>query len=72
MTALGFAVVIGLPLLVLFGTIMWPEPVAPERTVEAIRARLEAETERNRVRRRPPPWSADRRSDRPNGYPDRR
>ncbi|WP_446224004.1 hypothetical protein ACTWPB_01780 [Nocardia sp. IBHARD005] len=56
MTALGFAIAIGLPLLVLFGVIVWPEPIPPERTVDAIRARLEAETERNRVRRRPPPW----------------
>lgn len=55
MLAFGFAVAIGLPLLVLFGAIVWPEPVAPERTVEAIRRRIEAEN-RDRGRRRPPPW----------------
>ncbi|MEU3010863.1 hypothetical protein [Nocardia asteroides] len=44
MTALGFAVAIGLPLLVLFATIVWPEPIPPDRTVDAIRARIEAET----------------------------
>ncbi|MGW5314520.1 hypothetical protein [Nocardia thailandica] len=29
MIALGFAVAIGLPLLVLFAAIVWPEPIAP-------------------------------------------
>ncbi|MEV0543795.1 hypothetical protein [Nocardia salmonicida] len=56
MIGLGFAVAVGLPLIVLFATIVWPEPVAPEYTVEAIRARVESETERNRARRRPSPW----------------
>ncbi|MFD4353694.1 hypothetical protein ACFWPX_14135 [Nocardia sp. NPDC058518] len=56
MTVLGFAVAIGLPLLVLFGVIVWPEPAAPEHTVDAVRARLEAETEGRRGHRRPPPW----------------
>ncbi|WP_158439785.1 hypothetical protein [Nocardia brasiliensis] len=56
MTALGFAVAIGLPLMVLFCAIVWPEPIAPEYTVDAIRRRIEAETEGRRGRRRPPPW----------------
>ncbi|MFD4460312.1 hypothetical protein [Nocardia sp. NPDC058480] len=56
MTALGFAIAIGLPLLVLFGVIVWPEPVAPERTVDAIRRRAESETEGHLGHRRPPPW----------------
>ncbi|MGW5438585.1 hypothetical protein [Nocardia asteroides] len=55
MTALGFAVAIGLPLLVLFATIVWPEPIPPDRTVDAIRRRVEAENAR-RGHRRPPPW----------------
>lgn len=56
MTALGFAIAIGLPLLVLFGTIVWPEPIAPERKVDAIRARIESEREGRRGNRRTPPW----------------
>lgn len=56
MTALGFAIAIGLPLLVLFGTIVWPEPIPPERTVDAIRARVESEREGRRGHRRPQPW----------------
>ncbi|WP_156910314.1 hypothetical protein [Nocardia mangyaensis] len=56
MITFGFILAIGLPLLVVFGTIVWPEPIPPERTVDAIRRRVESESERNRVRRRPPPW----------------
>ncbi|MFD3742969.1 hypothetical protein [Nocardia sp. NPDC058633] len=48
MTALGFAIAIGLPLLVLFGAIVWPEPTPPERPVDAIRARIESEREGRR------------------------
>lgn len=55
MTALGFAVAIGLPLLVLFATIVWPEPIPQDRTVDAIRRRIEAENAQ-RGRRRPSPW----------------
>lgn len=55
MTALGFAIAVGLPLLVLFGTIVWPEPIAQDRTVEAIRRRVEAENAQ-RGHRRPPHW----------------
>ncbi|MEV6061855.1 hypothetical protein AB0L62_17790 [Nocardia asteroides] len=56
MIAFGFAVAIGLPLMVLFGVLVWPEPIPPERTVDAIRERLEAERRREanrRGRRRP-------------------
>ncbi len=42
MTALGFAVAIGLPLLMLFGVIVWPEPMPPEHTVDAIHRRVES------------------------------
>jgi hypothetical protein len=55
MTALGFAVAIGLPLAVLFGVIVWPEPIPKDRTVDTIRRRVESEAEQSRVRRRPPP-----------------
>ncbi|MEV6656432.1 hypothetical protein [Nocardia fluminea] len=56
MTAFGFAIVIGLPLLVLFWAIVWPEPIPQERTVGAIRARIESEREGRRGHRRPSPW----------------
>ncbi|MFE6923167.1 hypothetical protein ACFVAV_19215 [Nocardia sp. NPDC057663] len=52
MTTLGFVIAIGLPLAVLVGVVFWPTQVPPDRTVEEIRRRVEAETERNRVRRR--------------------
>ncbi|MEU4810030.1 hypothetical protein AB0H20_12605 [Nocardia fluminea] len=55
MIAFGFAVAIGLPLIVLFATIVWPEPIPQDRTVEAIRRRVESENAQ-RGRRRPPPW----------------
>ncbi|MEU4708033.1 hypothetical protein AB0G00_16505 [Nocardia salmonicida] len=47
---------IGLPLFVLFAAIVWPEPIPPDRTVDAIRERVEAERRREinrRGRRRP-------------------
>ncbi|WP_194825693.1 hypothetical protein [Nocardia sp. XZ_19_231] len=56
MTALGFAIAIGLPLIVLFGTIVWPEPIPQDRTVHAIRARIESEREGRRGHRHPQPW----------------
>lgn len=46
MIALGFAVAVGLPLFVLFASIVWPEPIPPDRTVAAIRERVEAERRR--------------------------
>ncbi|MFD8098034.1 hypothetical protein ACFV24_00715 [Nocardia fluminea] len=54
MTTLGFVVAIGLPLAVLVGVVLWPERIPPDRTVDAIQRRVEAETERNRARSRPP------------------
>lgn len=43
MIALGFIVAVGLPLVVLVACIFWPVRIPPERTVDAIRARIEAE-----------------------------
>ncbi|MFD6394527.1 hypothetical protein [Nocardia sp. NPDC060259] len=43
MTTLGFVVAVGLPLAVLLGVIVWPERIPKDRTVEAIRARIENE-----------------------------
>jgi hypothetical protein len=40
---LGWLVVIGLPLGVLVAVILWPEHIPKDRTVEAIRRRIEAE-----------------------------
>jgi hypothetical protein len=40
---LGFVVVIGLPLVVFVVAILWPERVPQDRTVEAIRQRIEKE-----------------------------
>ncbi|MFQ6330703.1 hypothetical protein ACLMAL_31820 [Nocardia sp. CWNU-33] len=41
--ALGWMVVIGLPVAVLVAVILWPERIPKERSVEAIRQRVEAE-----------------------------
>ncbi|WP_280484097.1 hypothetical protein [Nocardia farcinica] len=43
MIALGFTVAVGLPLVVFVAAIFWPERIPPDRTVEAIRARIEDE-----------------------------
>ncbi|MEU0875992.1 MULTISPECIES: hypothetical protein [Nocardia] len=43
MIALGFVVAVGLPLVVLVACVFWPERIPPDRTVEAIRARIEDE-----------------------------
>lgn len=40
---IGFAVVIGLPLIVCLGAICWPERIPKDRSVEAIRKRIEDE-----------------------------
>jgi hypothetical protein len=40
---IGIAVAVGLPLSVLAGAILWPERIPKERTVEAIRQRIENE-----------------------------
>ncbi|WP_330233127.1 hypothetical protein OHA40_12020 [Nocardia sp. NBC_00508] len=39
----GLAVAIGLPLVVLVAVLVWPERIPPDRTVEAIRQRIEDE-----------------------------
>ncbi|MGV9975439.1 hypothetical protein [Nocardia beijingensis] len=43
MIALGFIVAIGLPLVVLALAILWPERIPKDRTVDAIRQRIEGE-----------------------------
>ncbi|MEU6832706.1 hypothetical protein ABZ894_29025 [Nocardia beijingensis] len=43
MIALGFIVAIGLPLAVLALAILWPERIPKDRTVDAIRQRIEGE-----------------------------
>lgn len=40
---LGWVTVFGLPLGVALGVIFWPERIAKDRTVEAIRQRIESE-----------------------------
>ncbi|WP_433658241.1 hypothetical protein ACQPW1_40335 [Nocardia sp. CA-128927] len=42
---LGWAAVIGLPLAVLVAVILWPEHIPKDRTVQAIRRRIEDEDE---------------------------
>ncbi|MEU2106561.1 MULTISPECIES: hypothetical protein [unclassified Nocardia] len=39
----GFAIAIGLPLVVLVVAILWPERIPQDRTVEAIRQRIKEE-----------------------------
>ncbi|MGW5920779.1 hypothetical protein ACWFPY_17480 [Nocardia fluminea] len=56
MFAFGIAVATAIPLLVLFGVVLWPMPVPPEHTVDAIRARIESEREGRRGHRHPQPW----------------
>ncbi|MFI2284237.1 hypothetical protein [Nocardia beijingensis] len=41
--ALGFIVAVGLPLVVLALAILWPERIPEDRTVDAIRQRIEGE-----------------------------
>ncbi|MEV6254383.1 hypothetical protein AB0L97_14130 [Nocardia sp. NPDC051911] len=41
--ALGYIVAIGLPLVVLALVILWPEHIPQDRTVDAIRQRIEGE-----------------------------
>ncbi len=43
MIALGWVIVFGLPLTVMFAAIFWPERIPPERSVDGIRARIESE-----------------------------
>ncbi|WP_433524874.1 hypothetical protein ACQPZ2_07475 [Nocardia pseudovaccinii] len=42
---LGLVVAVGLPLAVFVGAIFWPDRISPDRTVEAIRQRIEDEDE---------------------------
>ncbi|BDT96904.1 hypothetical protein IFM12275_68890 [Nocardia sputorum] len=42
---LGWVLVFALPVAVLAATILWPERIPPDRTVEAIRRRVESEDE---------------------------
>lgn len=44
-TMLGWVAVFGLPLMVLVATILWPERTPKDRSVEAIRRRIEDEGE---------------------------
>ncbi|AHH19705.1 hypothetical protein NONO_c49210 [Nocardia nova SH22a] len=41
--ALGWLVVVGLPLTVLVAVIVWPERIPKDRTVEGIRCQIDAE-----------------------------
>ncbi|GEM31171.1 hypothetical protein NN3_21780 [Nocardia neocaledoniensis NBRC 108232] len=43
MIALGWTLVIGLPLAVVVGVILWPEQIPQDRTVDAIRDRIDRE-----------------------------
>lgn len=59
MIALGWVLVFALPIAVIIGVIVWPERIPPDRTVDAIRERVEAERRREinrRGRRRPDYW----------------
>ncbi|MEV4236433.1 MULTISPECIES: hypothetical protein [unclassified Nocardia] len=40
---LGWVIVFGLPLTVVFAVIFWPERIPKDRTVQAIRQRIEDE-----------------------------
>lgn len=44
MIAFGWIVAIGLPLAVVVGVIVWPERVPKDRSVQAIRERIERES----------------------------
>ncbi|WP_433714625.1 hypothetical protein ACQP2U_11255 [Nocardia sp. CA-084685] len=43
MIVLGWAVVFGLPLIVFIVAVFWPERIPKDRTVQAIRQRIESE-----------------------------
>ncbi|WP_327096712.1 hypothetical protein OIE68_43600 [Nocardia vinacea] len=43
MIALGWIVVFGLPLIVFIAALFWPERIPKDRTVQAIRQRIEDE-----------------------------
>lgn len=50
---LGWTIVIGLPVAVLVAAILWPPRIPKDRSVEAIRRRIEAEDGCGEARRRP-------------------
>ncbi|MFC9965306.1 hypothetical protein ACFVH4_13800 [Nocardia ignorata] len=76
MFAFGIAVAVAIPLAVLFGVVLWPMPTPPEHTtVDAIRARLEAENDGRAGRLQPSfrsssqaPAGRPQPSFRPSGY----
>ncbi len=43
MIALCWVLVIGIPLAVVIGVAIWPEPIPKDRTVDAIRERIDRE-----------------------------
>ncbi len=53
MIVLGWVVVVGLPLAVIVGAIYWPERIPPEKSVDGIRARVEAEDRQRNCRHWP-------------------
>lgn len=44
---LGWVLVFALPISVIIAAILWPERIPPDRTVDAIRERVEAERRRD-------------------------
>lgn len=48
-TTLGLVIAIGLPVLVILGTIFWPERVRPDLTVETTRQRYQREDDQPRA-----------------------
>ncbi len=60
MITLGFVLAVAIPAVVLVGTVLWPERIPEDRTVNAIQARIESERTHRKGRRtgvRRPPWS---------------
>ncbi|MET9216231.1 MULTISPECIES: hypothetical protein [unclassified Nocardia] len=53
----GLVLAVAIPLAVLVGVVLWPEPIPKDRTVDAIRARIEQEAQHPNGRRTArPPW----------------
>ncbi|MEV6139848.1 hypothetical protein AB0L63_28145 [Nocardia sp. NPDC051990] len=48
MIVLGWVAVVGIPLIVFIAAVLWPERIPKDRTVEAIRKRVEVDDQRNR------------------------
>ncbi|WP_369023650.1 hypothetical protein [Nocardia cyriacigeorgica] len=56
MTA-GLLLAVAIPLAVIVGVVLWPERIPEERTVDAIRQRIEREAKHPKGRRTArPPW----------------